>query len=177
VRGPAIADRTGAPPTFDADPGPNRFYALEIAVDADLFDDRVNGGQREPRNFYATWQDGPLLSTARCTIPIDAWVLLRSADVLYYRIATSDVTDGWVNVQATVSAAERSRAPFILVAGSADALVTPDLLVLGRIVYGSDIAMGTRQQLRVHFSVEDSGAFRRVIILPDSVQLDIEEVF
>jgi subtilisin family serine protease len=119
IVGPARAARGGPAPGFDVAAGPGRFYAVEVATRAELFDKAAHGAERAPDNFHASWQDGGFLSAPRYDLPAAVWdrlVRARPAVArLFYRVWTSDSDAGWVNRAASTPNAEFARAPFVAV--------------------------------------------------------------
>jgi metacaspase-1 len=106
------------PPRFIVDPGPGRYYAVEITTRANLFNNAVNGSQRTDDNFFMTWRVKPYLSApaypATFDLPVAAWDRLRrNSTQLYYRLWATDSPDQWVNARATTRDSMADSAPSI----------------------------------------------------------------
>lgn len=132
VRGPALAVRGGAPPSFDADPGPGRFFALEVTTDPALFAKGSNPSAWPPDKTYASWKDGNLLPKGQVTLPQADWQELQAADCLFYRIVTSGASDAWTGVVR--SAGPDGKDPFLVAVDSSDGLNAPDVLLLACLI-------------------------------------------
>jgi hypothetical protein len=98
--GPETYQRgTAVPPTLTLDLGNRRLFAVEIATDPALF---VDASARTPQTFFASWAAEQRLSRADAqnttfTIPLAAWLQLRAADALYFRVLTSTTATQWVD--------------------------------------------------------------------------------
>lgn len=103
----------GQPPTFEVDPRPNSYYAVEVATDPLLF----TAGRKDDRttnNFYRSWSQGKLLRVAReYTLPSSVWNRLDGGPKLFYRALTSSKRDDWVDVKASTPLKKIKEAPFI----------------------------------------------------------------
>ncbi|MFF0388230.1 S8 family serine peptidase [Kitasatospora sp. NPDC004615] len=123
VSGPAGVSRLGPPPVFtlDAGPGPQLFFAVEVATAAMLFDRAGHGAGRRADTFYASWQDTGFLSGGQYSLPDQAWQRLRAADALYYRAWFSSSSQQWTDARATTSDADFASAPAISITGQASA--------------------------------------------------------
>jgi len=177
VRGPALASRGGNPPAFDVAIDPTRFYALEVTTDLALFARPDTAEWTEDRT-YATWTDGPLLSSPRVVLPATAWTRMKGADCLFYRIRTSARKDAWVDADCSPPLSKTRSSPFIAIVDSLDELTAPDHLVLSRLVFPPEAGSGTSPAVvRVSYSEPGTEPLQRVTIVPDGLTLDIEEVF
>jgi len=111
--------RTGPAPTFEVDPGPNAYYAVEVATRGDLLDP-ARKAERSASNFFASWKlgaKGPYLSEPRFQVPQSAWALLRSASRLYYRAITSASSDQYVDCAFTTPNEQLDRVPSVKIEG------------------------------------------------------------
>jgi hypothetical protein len=102
-----------APPVFQISIPSGRYYAVEVAIEADLFQAVQSQGRRTPDTFYATWENSPFLSSPTYGLPQEVWNRLRRAQRLYYRLWVSDSRTGWVNHATNIPDAQFSQAPFI----------------------------------------------------------------
>jgi hypothetical protein len=97
--GPETYQRsTMVPPTLTLDLGQRRIYAVEVATDPGLF---ANPAARTPQSFFASWMNGKGLTRAddqvtTFAIPTPAWLQLRAAEALYFRVLTSTSETAWV---------------------------------------------------------------------------------
>ncbi|MEZ4870188.1 MAG: S8 family serine peptidase [Caldilineaceae bacterium] len=113
ISGPQSISRSDGAPTFQCNPRPNTYYAVEVATDYNLF----GGGNRTDSNFYATYSDTPLLSTPTYRLPESVWGRLKNGARLYYRMWTSSSPSDWVNYAVTTPSANPQSAPFITISG------------------------------------------------------------
>jgi hypothetical protein len=123
ITAPASFPNDVSPLTFSVTVPTGRYYAVEVATDATLFDYQNNGARRTSNNFYASWQVQPFLTASRYpasfTIPSDAWNRLRqSASRLYYRVWCTDSSSAWVNAQVSTSDGAASSAPSVSLSAS-----------------------------------------------------------
>ena len=121
IQGPAAVGEADGPPTFQVDPRPNGYYAIEVATQAELFDAGGHGGERTSDNFYGSWQDGAALSAPSYTLPDPVWRRLRAARRLYYRACTTASPSGWSNPQATTPASRPQDAPAVQITAAGPA--------------------------------------------------------
>lgn len=126
IRAAASVDRHGPSPVFAVDPGPGRFFAVEVATAAHLLDQTNHDADRTEDTFFATWSlPGPLLSDAPYPapwpLPDDVWARMRGADALHYRIHASAAADGWVGATVSVDDADAASAPSIALSGGRSA--------------------------------------------------------
>jgi len=123
IAGPVM--NSAAPPRFTVNPGPNRYYAVEVATNPAYFNNAQNGAQRNDSNFYASWKSRPFLYApsypASFDLPQAVWDRFRaSASRLYYRIWATDSPNSWVNTVTSVSDSDAQSAPsFDIVAAGA----------------------------------------------------------
>lgn len=122
ITGPDTYDRSDpVPPSFQILSPENRYYAIEIATEATLFDETTNGARRTESNFFATWQQGliemPLTGITIYYIPSHVWRLMRQSEAIYYRILTSASQDMWSAVQSSLKKQDIAHAPKILLKG------------------------------------------------------------
>jgi subtilisin family serine protease len=113
IVGPQQLSRSAGPPTFQVDPGPNQYYAVEVATEAELLDSVNHTVDRTANTFYASWQDSGFFSAASYTLPSAVWARLRGASQLYYRLCTTASSTGWVNTAASTPSSRAQDAPVI----------------------------------------------------------------
>jgi metacaspase-1 len=112
------------PPRFRVNPGPGRYYAVEVTTRADLFNLAANGSQRTASNFYGSWATKPFRQAAsyptEFEVPADVWNRLKSAGApLYFRAWGTDSSTGWVNQLSSTRDADASSAPSIQMTAAA----------------------------------------------------------
>ena len=99
-------------PSFEVDPSPNEYYAIELTTDSRLFTGE-HRHERNPANFFGTWQDNaPLKSTSSFRLPEPVWDSLKKGAKIYYRLWTSADPLRWRDHATTVPANRASTAPF-----------------------------------------------------------------
>ncbi|THJ19801.1 MAG: caspase family protein [Nitrospira sp. CG24D] len=114
ISGPSSFTNGTIPITFSVSVPSGHFFAVEVATDASLFNNAVNGSQRNDNNFYASWKVRPFLQGSPFTLPADAWNRLRQgASRLYYRLWCTASSTDWVSQQVSVSDSNASAAPSI----------------------------------------------------------------
>lgn len=113
IQGPTAVAQSGSPPMFQVDPGPNAFYAYEIATQPELFDQIQHGAERWPENFYASWQASGLIAAPTVRLPDEVWNRLKNTNRLYYRVWTSASRDQWHSAETTTSDTQAASAPFV----------------------------------------------------------------
>jgi hypothetical protein len=106
------------PPRFIIDPGAGRYYAVEVATRADLFNFAANGSQRNDANFFGSWASKPYPTSASYPVSYDlppaVWERLRqNAGQLFYRIWATDSPTAWVNAVSSVRDSQAGGAPSI----------------------------------------------------------------
>lgn len=104
ITGPANWPPSSTPPGFSVDPGPGRFFAIEVTTDPAWFADGADLTSAAPEQAYASWSEFALFpGPADYGLPQAAWERLGSsgATLLYYRAWASDSASDWV--RATVS--------------------------------------------------------------------------
>lgn len=108
--------RDAAPPTFHVDPGAGRYFAVEVATEAGLFD-YASAGDRTDANFYGSWSASPFGSAdsypAVYALPGDVWDRLKEADRLYYRLWSTESATEWLNEDTSLLDSEAASAPSI----------------------------------------------------------------
>lgn len=120
IDGPSGVDRTASPPSFAIILPLGQFYAVEVASAPELLLAGTPAEQRDAARYYASWQDGGLLSAPTYTLPPTAWQALSGASRLYYRLWTSVSRTDWVNVKVTVADADIATAPFVPIGPAMD---------------------------------------------------------
>lgn len=104
ILGPNSWSRTNGPPMFQVDPSPHPYYVVEVAIQPELFDSTNHGSERTEDSFYGSWSDSPFESSPTYTLQEAAWVRLRAADRLWYRVGSSASPTTYVDY--TVSTAD-----------------------------------------------------------------------
>lgn len=112
IHGPVSTFR-GDPPSFEADPGAHSFFAIEVAIEWELFNSEHYAGQRNENNFFGSWSSLPLSSGATYVLPSIVWDRLKNATRLYYRLWASDSSTSWLNAETTIKDEKAQTAPFI----------------------------------------------------------------
>jgi len=102
------------PPTFHLELGRNRYWAVEVATDANLF----NGGNRNDSTFFDSWRRGLRRtdSPTTYTLPPEAWDALRGTNPprLYYRLLTAAADDArWPGLETSLPTGDLGHAPYI----------------------------------------------------------------
>ncbi|MGH8480212.1 MAG: S8 family serine peptidase [Gammaproteobacteria bacterium] len=100
MTGPPSVARSGAPPTFTVNPGPNTHYAVEFAARPELLD--AESGQAASE-YYASWEDSPFMSASTYQMPGPVWDRLKGNARLFYRAWTTSNANDWVDTQATAA--------------------------------------------------------------------------
>ena len=115
IVGPVVYARGDEPPTFTVVPGANRYYGVEVAAELALLDTAVTE-TRTAGNYYASHTSG-LRHSKRATtftLPTQAWMRLRLAQRLYYRVMTCAEDDPqWPNYQVSTPDQLSTTTPFI----------------------------------------------------------------
>ncbi|MCI0591575.1 MAG: caspase family protein [Gammaproteobacteria bacterium] len=142
ITAPASFPNGASPLTFSVTVPTGRYYAVEVASDASLFDNQSNGSRRTSSNFYGSWQVRPFLSAssypASFALPSDAWNRLRqNASRLYYRVWCTESSSEWVNAQVSTSDGAASSAPSVtLEASQQPSGVSPSIVAPGTVPSG-----------------------------------------
>jgi len=97
ILGPDSWSRIDKPPVFQVDPSPHAYYVVEVATKPELFDLTHHGSERSADNFYGSWSDSPFQTTPTYLLSPAAWVRLRTADRLWYRVGTSASATAYVD--------------------------------------------------------------------------------
>ena len=114
ISAPASYTNGTTPITFSVSVPSGRFFAVEVANEASLFNNAANGSRRNDNNFYASWKVIPYLQGSSFTMPADAWNRLRQGvSRLYYRLWSTASSTGWVSQQVSVSDGNASAAPSV----------------------------------------------------------------
>ena len=95
IDAPPVAHRNAPPPQFSIHVGPARYYAVELATDASLFDASDPRQVRSDDNFYASWRERALMQDSVFPLPAPVWDRLKNEDRLYYRVLSSARRDAW----------------------------------------------------------------------------------
>jgi hypothetical protein len=92
-------------PEFFVTVRPDRYWAIEIATDPELFPLARKGAEMDPTKFFATWNESSALLTAQSakvfSLPHPVWLLLRANQTLFYRLSTSTQERSWENSSTT----------------------------------------------------------------------------
>lgn len=111
ISGPSQMSPSDSAPTFTINKGGRHLYAVEVATQAELFNNATHGGQRNDNNFYGSWTV-ELLSSTPFQLPTDVWQRLKNGTRLYYRLHVADNSE-WGNYDVTVADEQASIAPSI----------------------------------------------------------------
>jgi hypothetical protein len=96
IEGPTAVPRSAPPPTFSVHVANDRYFAVEVAAEAALFDTGDVGHVRSDSNFYGSWSDTALMQGAQYSLPAGVWGRLRQdSERLYYRVLSSKRQDAW----------------------------------------------------------------------------------
>ncbi len=123
IQGPTTHGRTAGAPSFDVGKGGRRFFAVEVATRAELFDNAAHGSERNSSNFFASWQEA-LSEFSPYQLPDSAWQQLSNADRLFYRAHVAD-DNAWSNHATTTSGASSASAPFVTIQAGGQAQPQP----------------------------------------------------
>jgi metacaspase-1 len=115
IQGPATLSSSDLAPEFEVSLGANRFYIIEVATDASLFDTSNASDRRDDGNFYGSWSDQNHFSDPHYTLPADVWDRLKGADQLYYRVGSVATPAGWTNYQVSTEDDDYQSAPSIMI--------------------------------------------------------------
>jgi len=161
------------------DPRPNSFFAVEVALQPELFDKARHGAERNAQTFYASWQNGPLLQAGQYTLPADVWARLISrnpdADTLCYRIWTSASATSWTSIKPSTADADAAGAPGIQITEArVSSLTDPGVLVLHRVPSRQNSGGNVSAPVLVTYTAQNVQRYSRVVILPDAVAVQVE---
>jgi hypothetical protein len=119
IVGPDQYDRNNLPLEFHIGATWNKYVAVELAADWQLFDGVNHGADRTPTNWFASWPQGliEILGDTTYTLPLDAWQSLRTAPYLYYRVLTSADKGAWTNFQTSTTDVDAANAPRVQLTG------------------------------------------------------------
>lgn len=119
IIGPDRYDRNNLPIEFHIGATWNKYVAVEVAADWQLFDAVNREADRTPANWFASWTQGliEVLGDTTYTLPLDAWQRLRTAPYLYYRVLTSADKGAWTNFQTSTTDADAANAPRVELTG------------------------------------------------------------
>jgi hypothetical protein len=115
VTGPSHLHAAAAAPSFQVNPGPNKYYIFEITSDASLFDTLSASSRRNVSNFYGSWSDTAHHIEAEYQLAQAVWNRLKSAATLYYRIGSTATSSGWTNYMVSTGDSQYSSAPSITI--------------------------------------------------------------
>ena len=108
-----LAARDGPPPAFMVTAEPDRWVAVEVAVNRQSLA-RLS---RLPRLLdlglaWASWRDG-IASPGTLTLPAEVWATMRHSDQLFYRAHSSSSPNEWIDHQFTLGDDETAAAPYV----------------------------------------------------------------
>lgn len=112
ISGPATMADDDPAPSFTLDLAGAPYAIVEVTTDSALFADDSG---RTDDNFYATWQDGDLLTGDSWDMPEAVWSRLAPAGVIYYRMGTTTSETGWDGYQVSTPDSDADQAPSILI--------------------------------------------------------------
>jgi hypothetical protein len=98
IEGPASVPRGAPPPVFSVHVEDDRYFAVEVAAEPELFDTTDVGHVRNDSNFYGSWSDTSLMEGAlsQYKLPHTVWGrLAQDSERLYYRVLSSRRQDAW----------------------------------------------------------------------------------
>ncbi len=117
ITAPNSFPANGTAPRFQVNPGPGKYYAVEVSTNSWYFTPQYSA-QRSPDNFYGSWSTTPFGSSAlypaAFQMPQDAWERLRNNTTngrLYYRMWWTDSPSQWINHGCTTPNASGQNAP------------------------------------------------------------------
>lgn len=113
ITGPETWTRSDPPPRFHVNPGLHRYYVVEVASDPQLFDSLRRRADRNGANFYGSWSDQPFQTNPSYILPAAAWVQLRHAPRLWYRVGTSASPGDYVDYAVSTTDDQAALAPSI----------------------------------------------------------------
>lgn len=113
ISGPPVVARSGPRPTFQIDPSPNRFYAVELATRWQLFDGVQHGNERADENFFASGTGASLDDASTFQVPPDVWRRLGAANRLFFRLRTSKGATQLIDEHTTTPDTAAAQAPFV----------------------------------------------------------------
>src|SRR5262249_46635197 len=64
IMAPNNNPNSATPPRFQVNPGPGRYYAIEVATRPELFNLAAYGNQRNNDNFFGSWRTTPFGNTS-----------------------------------------------------------------------------------------------------------------
>lgn len=117
ITAPTAFPANGAAPRFQVNPGPGRYYAVEVSTNSWYFTDQYSA-QRNDNNFYGSWKVTPFQSSAlypaAYTLPAEVWSRLRDNATngrLYYRMWWTESPTQWVGYGCTTPNSSGQNAP------------------------------------------------------------------
>ncbi|MDB5931706.1 MAG: peptidase caspase catalytic subunit p20 [Polaromonas sp.] len=127
ITAPTAFPANGLAPRFQVNPGPGRYFAVEVSTNSWYFTDQYSG-QRTDDNFYASWKVTPFQSSALYPagfeLPAAAWARLRDNATngrLYYRMWWTESPTQWVNQGCTTPNSSGQNAPSFALSREFDA--------------------------------------------------------
>ena len=115
ITGPSSWNSSSLPPSFNVAKGSNPFYYVEVATEADLFNEAAHGTERNDKNFFATWNDAStnykLFEDPQYQLPQQVWDNLKTADKIYYRLGTT-IDANWNGWMVTIEDEHAEDAPY-----------------------------------------------------------------
>ena len=109
-------------PTCEIIKGSNRYYIVEAYKEGILADIKGHEHERNPENFYATWNDPnkpKRLTSSTFQLPDYAWnKLKKNGGRIYFRIGTTNSLTGWDNYTVSTSDLQGDKAPYVEIVGA-----------------------------------------------------------
>lgn len=89
--------RDDSAPNFRVDTQGAPFYVVEFATSIELFDGTNHENDRTADNFWASWQESPVMRSefSFYPMPTSVWQALRGADQIYFRVGTTTAEEGY----------------------------------------------------------------------------------
>ncbi len=119
IIGPDQYDVNGLPLEFHVGATWNKYVAVEVTSDWQLFDRVDHDSERTPANWFASWTTGLIEASGDTTytLPLDAWLSLRASKYLYYRALSSADKEGWANFRVSTTDSDAASAPRVELTG------------------------------------------------------------
>ncbi|QJE00169.1 caspase family protein [Massilia forsythiae] len=118
IEGPSAVPRAAPPPTFSVHVDSNRYFAVELAAEPELFNSADVGHVRSDTNFYGSWSDTALMQGSQYSLPAAVWQRLRAdSERLYYRVLSSRRQDAWDGYEVSSRDGDGEAIPALLIQG------------------------------------------------------------
>jgi hypothetical protein len=115
IKGPDSVYRWAEAPSFMVNAGPGRYFAVEVATTAHLFDHENHGDEQGYFNFYGSWSDTALMQGNSYKLPSSVWQRLQTNGRLYYRVLSTTNPYGWDNYEVSSYDTDGESIPVILI--------------------------------------------------------------